>query len=150
MNVLYATLFFVLLSPGVLLTLPPKSKGIFMSGQTGMLAVLVHSVVFYVVMKYLLPMVGVEGFEGGTLGSPCKEDKDCSNGKCNNGICTAKEGFQTHGSACKSDKDCGKGLKCNKGKCADKPVGAICMANWECLSMKCYGRNFAGIGKCVA
>lgn len=148
MNVLYATLFFVLLAPGVLLTLPPKSKGIFMSGQTSMLAVLVHAVVFYVVLKYLLPMVGVEGFEDAPK---CNNDRDCIGGSCVNGVCVPpKEGFQTHGSACKSDKDCGKGLKCNKGKCADKPVGAICMANWECLSMKCYGRNFRGIGKCVA
>lgn len=97
MNVLYATLFFVLLSPGVLLTLPPKSKGIFMSGQTSMLAVLVHAVVFYVVLKYALPMVGIEGFQGPMK---CTSNSDCPvGGKCDNGMCVptkepTKEGFR--------------------------------------------------------
>ena len=37
---------FALLSPGLLLTLPAGSKGIFMSGQTSVAAALVHAVVF--------------------------------------------------------------------------------------------------------
>lgn len=48
---------FILLSPGVLLTLPPGRKGIFMSGQTSVLAVLVHAVVFYLVLVYLKPII---------------------------------------------------------------------------------------------
>ena len=47
-----AILFFVL-SPGVLLTLPPGSRGIFMSGQTSVLAALVHAVVFAIVSQYV-------------------------------------------------------------------------------------------------
>jgi hypothetical protein len=47
-----AILFFVL-SPGVLLTLPPGGKGVFMSGQTSVLAALVHAVVFAVVSQYV-------------------------------------------------------------------------------------------------
>ena len=39
-------LLFVLLSPGVLLTLPPVGSQIFMSGKTSLIAVLVHAVVF--------------------------------------------------------------------------------------------------------
>lgn len=39
-------LLFFLLSPGVVLTLPPGSKGVFFSCQTSILAVLVHAVVF--------------------------------------------------------------------------------------------------------
>lgn len=39
-------LLFVLLSPGVILTLPPSSKGVFFSGQTSVLAVLLHALVF--------------------------------------------------------------------------------------------------------
>ena len=35
-----------LLSPGVLLTLPPGGKGVFMSGQTSLAAAAVHAVVF--------------------------------------------------------------------------------------------------------
>jgi hypothetical protein len=118
MNVLYATLFFVLLAPGVLLTLPPKSKGIFMSGQTSMLAVLVHAVVFYIVLKYLLPMVGVEGFEDAPT---CKNDRDCIGGSCKNGVCVppVEEGFQAKkvktGMPCTSNGQCEnnfcKGLK---------------------------------------
>lgn len=58
---LVATLLFVVLSPGLLLTIPPRSKGLFMSCQTSLLAVLVHAVVFYGVLM-VLPRF-VEGFE---------------------------------------------------------------------------------------
>ena len=51
MWLLQAILFFVL-SPGVLLTLPPGSKGVFMSCQTSVLAALVHAVVFVIVLHY--------------------------------------------------------------------------------------------------
>ena len=120
MNMLYATLFFVLLAPGVLLTLPPKSKGIFMSGQTSMLAVLVHAVVFYVVLKYLLPMVGVEGFEDAPK---CNNDRDCIGGSCKNGVCVppVEEGFQ-----------------------AKKDKGKICLAHSECKSNRCKGLTKMG------
>lgn len=52
-NVIVPVLLFVLLSPGVLLTLPPLSKGVLMSGQTSTVSVLVHAVVFGLVY-YLL------------------------------------------------------------------------------------------------
>ena len=44
-------LLFFLLSPGVLLTLPPSSGGIWMSRQTSLAAAAVHAVVFVVVMR---------------------------------------------------------------------------------------------------
>ena len=47
-----ATLFLVL-SPGMLLTLPPGSKGVFTSGQTSPAAALVHTVVFALVFALL-------------------------------------------------------------------------------------------------
>lgn len=50
---LLAALLFFLLSPGVLVTLPPGSKGVFMSGQTSVMAALVHAVVFVVVSHYV-------------------------------------------------------------------------------------------------
>ncbi len=62
MNILALTLLFIVLSPGVLLTLPPVGGKIFCSGKTSLAAVLVHAVVFYVVATYLLPGV-FEGFE---------------------------------------------------------------------------------------
>lgn len=46
-------LLFLVLSPGMLLTLPPGSKGPFMSGQTSLVSVLVHAVVFAVVFALL-------------------------------------------------------------------------------------------------
>jgi len=47
-----ATLF-ILLTPGILLTLPPGSAGVFRSGQTGPAAVGVHTLVFAVVFATL-------------------------------------------------------------------------------------------------
>ncbi len=51
-------LLFFLLSPGVLLTIPPGSKGLFMSGQTSVVAALVHAVVF-IVVGHMLRMYGI-------------------------------------------------------------------------------------------
>jgi energy-converting hydrogenase Eha subunit C len=42
-------IIFFLLSPGVILTLPPLSKGVFMSGQTSILSAAVHAVIFVIV-----------------------------------------------------------------------------------------------------
>lgn len=62
-----ATLLFILLSPGVLLTLPPIGGKIFMSGKTSLVAVLVHAVVFYLIlsMRRQIPVLNVvlEGFD---------------------------------------------------------------------------------------
>jgi hypothetical protein len=57
---LVAVILFILLSPGLLLTLPPGKK-IFMSGQTSVTAILVHTVVFYFAYKQLSSMY--EGFD---------------------------------------------------------------------------------------
>lgn len=78
-----ATLLFVLLSPGVLLTIPPIGGKLFMSGKTSLIAVLVHAVVFYVLlsMRRQIPVINMifEGFEAqGEMGDPMstkKEDK---------------------------------------------------------------------------
>mgnify|MGYP000209280249 CR=1 FL=1 len=47
------TVLFVLLSPGLLLTIPPGSKGLFRSGQTSILAVVVHAIVFALAFAFL-------------------------------------------------------------------------------------------------
>jgi hypothetical protein len=44
---------FIILTPGVLLTLPPGSKGIFLSGQTSVSAVAVHSIVYAILYAYI-------------------------------------------------------------------------------------------------
>ncbi len=108
-----ATLLFVVLSPGLLLTLPPGSKGVLFSRQTSLLAVLVHAVVFYLALIYILPYF--EGFQDMTetkaaevsaeaaaeaaanpelAGIPeagtntCQKDEDCiAIQTCQNGVC---------------------------------------------------------------
>lgn len=83
-----ATLLFVLLSPGVLLTLPPIGGKIFMSGKTSLIAVLVHAVVFYVLlsMRRQIPVINVifEGFEAqGEQGTPMGVKKEAKPGMNN-------------------------------------------------------------------
>lgn len=76
-----ATVLFILLSPGVLLTLPPIGGKIFMSGKTSLIAVLVHAVVFYVLlsMRRQIPVLNVilEGFEAqGEQGQPMSTQEE--------------------------------------------------------------------------
>ena len=52
-DLLVTTSLFLALSPGMLLTLPPGSKGVFTSGQTSVPAALTHAVVFAVVFALL-------------------------------------------------------------------------------------------------
>ncbi len=60
--VILAVLFFVL-SPGILLTIPPVGKKIFRSGQTSIIAALVHAIVFVGIL-YLLESQGwIEDFK---------------------------------------------------------------------------------------
>lgn len=73
------TLLFVLLSPGVLLTLPPKGKGVWMSGQTSLVAVLVHAVVFMVAFNYLRGTGMFEGFADAAACPPGMKKK-CDDG----------------------------------------------------------------------
>jgi len=77
---LLATILFVLLSPGVLLTLPAGSRGIIMSGETSLLAVLVHAVLFYFLVPFLAPTaskLGIEGFQDSSDDLPPCTDEAC-------------------------------------------------------------------------
>jgi hypothetical protein len=49
---LIATLLFIVLSPGLLLTLPPDEGALFMSEDTNTIAVLVHAVIYFVALKF--------------------------------------------------------------------------------------------------
>ena len=75
---LAATILFILLSPGLLLTLPPVGSKIFMSGKTSTMAVLVHAVVFYILlsMRRQIPVLNVfiEGFEDTDTGMAVKDE----------------------------------------------------------------------------
>ena len=52
-DLLVTTSLFIALSPGLLLTLPPGSGGVFQSGQTSIPAAMTHAVVFAVVFALL-------------------------------------------------------------------------------------------------
>jgi hypothetical protein len=61
MYIVLAVLF-VLLSPGILLTIPPVGKKIWMSGETSIISSLVHAIIFVGIL-YLLESYGfLEGF----------------------------------------------------------------------------------------
>lgn len=52
-DILVPLVLYIALTPGVLLTIPPGGKGLFMSGQTSPAAVAVHTLVFAVVFALL-------------------------------------------------------------------------------------------------
>ena len=57
---------FILLSPGLLLTLPPVGKKVFFSCKTSTAAVLVHALVFYLALMFLpyIPILNrLDGFQ---------------------------------------------------------------------------------------
>lgn len=61
--ILAATVLFILLSPGLLLTLPPIGKKWYRTGKTSVTAILVHAIVFAVVLYALKKHGMVEGFQ---------------------------------------------------------------------------------------
>jgi len=65
-----AALFFIL-SPGVFLTLPAGSKGVWMSGQTSVVAALVHALVFVLVFTLLKQYMISEYFAVAKPASKC-------------------------------------------------------------------------------
>ncbi len=58
MQYVYLAVLFFVLSPGVLLTLPPVGKKIWMSGETSCMAAFVHAIVFVGVL-WLIREYGV-------------------------------------------------------------------------------------------
>ena len=82
-------LLFFLLSPGVLLTIPAGSKGLWMSCQTSCAAAAVHAVLFVIVSHFVWNFYKThyEGFAN--IGAPCHENGDCQGGTCVNGKCAA-------------------------------------------------------------
>ncbi len=68
----YVTLaiLFFLLSPGVLLTLPPVGKKIWMSGETSVMAAFVHAIVFAGLLYILHQQGMIEGFKTMGIAQP--------------------------------------------------------------------------------
>jgi hypothetical protein len=52
-DLIVPALLFIALTPGVLLTLPPGSRGVFRSGQSSLIAVGVHTLVFALVFSFM-------------------------------------------------------------------------------------------------
>jgi hypothetical protein len=52
-DIIVPLLLFIILMPGVVLTLPPGSKGIFFSGQTSASAVAVHTLVYAILFAFM-------------------------------------------------------------------------------------------------
>jgi len=52
-DLIVTAFMFALLSPGMLLTLPPGAGGVFASGQTGVGPILVHALVFAILFALL-------------------------------------------------------------------------------------------------
>ena len=64
MQYVYLAVLFFVLSPGVLLTLPPVGKKIWMSGETSCMAAFVHAIVFVGVLWLIREYRVVEMFKG--------------------------------------------------------------------------------------
>jgi hypothetical protein len=92
-----AILFFVL-SPGVLLTIPPGTKGLFMSGQTSLVAAAVHAVVFVAALYCVRACYGMQENFDTVKPTMCKADTDC-------------KGLTTGGCFC-ANGECGGGDNC--------------------------------------
>jgi len=63
-------ILFILLSPGLFLTLPPVGKTIWMTCKTSVVSIVVHSLIFAVLLYYkrYLPIIGtIEGFYYGVV-----------------------------------------------------------------------------------
>lgn len=76
---IFLAVLFVVLTPGVLLSLPPKSPLLTKA--------VVHGLVFAVVYYLLQSTVAAyEGF-GAAKDAKCAKDADCASGKCANNMC---------------------------------------------------------------
>ncbi len=67
MKYIVLALLFFILSPGVLLTIPPVGKKIFMSGETSCMAALVHAIIFTLIFHLLNNSGLLENFTTSTL-----------------------------------------------------------------------------------
>ena len=72
---IFEVILFILLSPGLFLTLPPVGKSFWMTMKTSIPAIFLHAFIFGVLLyfKKYLPIVGsYEGFADASGGSPYK------------------------------------------------------------------------------
>ncbi len=136
--ILLATLLFILLSPGILLTIPPVGSKIFRSGKTSFIAVLVHAVLFALILycRNKLPILNqIEGF------NTCKNHWDCNSSNCVNGQCKAAIG-------CRDNRDCSAmGGECQNRKCKVYPPQVNTAR--AAASVRCPARSENRNGTCI-
>jgi len=115
---LTATVLFIILSPGLLLTLPPVGKKVWMSGKMSVISVLVHAVVFFSLMAYRksIPLLNqLEGFK--TSVSTCVDE-------C--GFCTTGQTCINTGTVLNKDFKCG--VLCGSLDANKNPQFGLCPA----------------------
>ena len=112
-------LLFVLLSPGVILTLPPVGSNIFFSGKTSVTAVLVHAVVFTLVYQCALKAITdykLDGFQAcAPAGQMVTGAAECCTGAMNaNKVCVCRTAGNTPGNV----RECCSGQLNSAGQCS--------------------------------
>jgi len=112
-------LLFVLLSPGVILTLPPVGSKVFFSGKTSIVAVLVHAAVFalvYHLAKKAIKKYNLDGFKScANTGERVSDASECCTGAMNsNMVCVCRNTGKTPISV----NECCSGALDPSGKCA--------------------------------
>jgi len=60
----FEVILFLLLQPGLLLTIPPVGKQVFMSGKTSMTAIVVHALIFAAILYFKSSIPILRDFEG--------------------------------------------------------------------------------------
>ena len=89
----FTTILFVLLTPGVLLSLPPKGSLMAQAVVHGLIFALVYHFTHKAVWRFSMKMDGYDdmGGETQTAGAPqgamCQTADQCLSGQCNYGIC---------------------------------------------------------------
>jgi hypothetical protein len=136
--IVLSVILFILLSPGILLTIPPVGSKIFRSGKTSLIAVLVHAALFGLILYCLnqLPIVNeLEGFNA------CVNHWDCPSSNCVNKKCRPSV-------FCRDNTDCiGLGGQCQNSKCkVFSPQVAAAMA---AAAVRCPARSTNVNGTCI-
>ncbi len=78
MNYALLTILFVLLSPGIIFTLPPVSNKIIRTGETSITSVFIHSILFISIIYLIDSSVWKNEFFGNTKGSVSRSNVSIS------------------------------------------------------------------------
>ena len=110
MKLLCLAILFFIISPGVLLTLPPVGKKIFMSGQTSVMAAAVHAIVFVFIVSLCERSGVMEGFKCAIDAEQAQWGTECS---CGTSVINGKT------VDCIGTKTCKGACNCTNKKCGN-------------------------------